>query len=304
VTGQRDVDRTSIHSLILTTASALVPRFCREEWLTEWKSELWYVQHGFDSASGHSRREREALVFCLGSFRDAVWVRLDRGKKVRTHDCLRSPAHCLLVLATIATIAVFFFVRASGPLSTILVTAQDRSVMVGCLWAIGIAMFALPQSASRLFGDYSSSSNSSARAKRYRRWSFFAIKLAFTLSIVCCGSLDLASTVGGAEHLPQSWAVALQVILLGPGAVVAYLVAVRWTLSDQRRRCPVCLRLLTASGKNYQTSQMLLGASGQEYFCINGHGFLQVSEGLATNFAGRWLDLESIAHKPHLAQKP
>jgi hypothetical protein len=48
---------------ILRSASWLAPAERREEWLEEWRSELWYVPR------------RGATRFCLGAFRDAAWVR-------------------------------------------------------------------------------------------------------------------------------------------------------------------------------------------------------------------------------------
>ena len=51
-----------LHRAILRTASWLVPRAQRTDWLAEWTSELCYVDHG-------------SLAFCLGAFYDAAWFR-------------------------------------------------------------------------------------------------------------------------------------------------------------------------------------------------------------------------------------
>ena len=48
------------HVGIFITASRLVPKEQRAEWLAEWRGELWHVK-------------TDAAIFCLGSFRDAAW---------------------------------------------------------------------------------------------------------------------------------------------------------------------------------------------------------------------------------------
>ncbi len=52
-----------LQHIILHVASLLAPSDQRAEWLEEWRSELWYVPR------------RGATRFCLGAFRDALWLR-------------------------------------------------------------------------------------------------------------------------------------------------------------------------------------------------------------------------------------
>jgi hypothetical protein len=54
-----------IHLTILRLAARLTPREQREEWFAEWRSELWYV----------CQAGKPATAFCLGSFKDALWLR-------------------------------------------------------------------------------------------------------------------------------------------------------------------------------------------------------------------------------------
>ncbi len=74
-------------------------------------------------------------------------------------------------------------------------------------------------------------------------------------------------------------------------------IAFRWTLIDQRRRCPVCLRLLTNPTRIGRQSQNLLGWYGTELMCSRGHGLPQAPE-IATNWSGaqRWHHLERVAY--------
>jgi hypothetical protein len=75
-----------LHLALLRGAALLVRAPEREEWLAEWRAELWYV--------GPPRR----TAFCLGAFPDAFWLRRNGPAPVY----LQSPWHCLAVLATLA----------------------------------------------------------------------------------------------------------------------------------------------------------------------------------------------------------
>src|SRR6185436_1932731 len=83
---------------ILCTASLLAPRHRRAEWLEEWKSELWYVG-------------RNEIGFCLGAFRDALWVRRNSVEPDAPNCVLTSPLRCVLLLSALAAISVFFAIR-------------------------------------------------------------------------------------------------------------------------------------------------------------------------------------------------
>lgn len=91
--------RQRLHLALLRAASWLAPAREREEWLAEWRAELWYV--------GPRLRTR----FCLGSFRDAFWLRCHAPPAAR----LQSPWECLAVLAVLAGLSVFFALRLSLP---------------------------------------------------------------------------------------------------------------------------------------------------------------------------------------------
>ena len=54
----RAINSAPLQRTILYAAAWLVPSEQRQEWLAEWKSELWHVR----------RRNKESLAFCLGHF--------------------------------------------------------------------------------------------------------------------------------------------------------------------------------------------------------------------------------------------
>jgi hypothetical protein len=113
-----------------------------------------------------------------------------------------------------------------------------------------------------------------------RRGLFLAAKALLVLPIVLFGSLDLASL--GSSLSP------LHVHL----ALFGSLFAVRWINADQRKRCPVCLRLLANPVRIGEPSRILLEWHGTELMCLRGHGLLYVPEWPAI-WSGRqrWINL-------------
>lgn len=146
MTIRRKGDCVSMHSVILWSAAALVPRWRRAEWLAEWRSELWYVLRRCDLAPHHLWEDREALLFCLGAFKDAIWLRRNsRRPNPRQHLWLQSPLHCLLFLAAVAAVAACCFFRPSGPYDTIMRAAQVQpTIIFAHFLMVAIALLVLP----------------------------------------------------------------------------------------------------------------------------------------------------------------
>jgi hypothetical protein len=109
---------------------------------------------------------------------------------------------------------------------------------------------------------------------------FLAAKTLLVLPIVVFGSLDLASL--GSSVSPFALHIAF----------FSGLFAARWILADQRRRCPVCLRLLANPVRMGEPSRILLEWHGTELMCLRGHGMLYVPEWPAIwSSRQRWLAL-------------
>jgi hypothetical protein len=70
--------------------------------------------------------------------------------------------------------------------------------------------------------------------------------------------------------------------------------AFRWVLRDQRKRCPVCLRLLTNPVRVGQRAGWFLEWNCTELMCLRGHGMLYIPENPTSWFgAPLWLYLDS-----------
>ncbi len=79
-----------LYSLMLRSASLLVPSARRREWFREWSTELWYV----------SRARGSALRFCLGAFYDAWWFRQENS--AASPLSIETGAQCLTMLASVS----------------------------------------------------------------------------------------------------------------------------------------------------------------------------------------------------------
>src|SRR5262245_33272680 len=89
---------------VIRAASLLAPRDQRAEWVQEWRSELWYIPR------------RRATLFCLGAFRDALWLRHNNlNPATRTRSHLGSPLSCVALLAVLATASILIVLRLPFP---------------------------------------------------------------------------------------------------------------------------------------------------------------------------------------------
>ena len=256
-------------SFLVRTAAILTPCELRREWLDEWTAELRFV---IDEHGG-----REALFFAIGSFRDALWLRRTRGFRVE------SPWACLLLLAVLALSAVSlaFAIPPSGKLKAMLDEDPGWSGLMGAHVIVMAAALIILSAISRFSRVHLPRIRSSpARINRLRRWTFLLSKFALAIPAAFFGSYDVASLLG----VP---------VLQAHGAIIAYVILFRWTLNDQRSRCPVCLRVLKPSASIGEFSHNFLEWYGSELFCAEGHGMLHVPKIATTYDAQRWSDLDS-----------
>ena len=88
-------------TLILRTASFIVPGQQRGEWLREWRGEVWHWANFLaESERLNARTEHELLRHCWGSFRDALWCRFNRATLLGFIDSYPTkPSFCLLAIA-------------------------------------------------------------------------------------------------------------------------------------------------------------------------------------------------------------
>lgn len=237
----------SFHLGMLRSAAWLVPGNQRAEWLAEWSAELRHVRRSC---------RRQATPFCLGAFRDAFWMRRNPPPDAQPVPWLESPARCLGTLGLLAAASVLLAYRHQPSGMPLPVRGPVFAMLYMALMALPI----LPAITSLRLGEYPAHRNG-------WRWVFLAGKTVLALAIVFFGVVGLADLIGlkitaGPIHL----------ILIGN------VVALRWALIDQRRRCPECLRLLAHPARIGMPSQTFLEWYGTEFACVKGHGLLHVPE--------------------------
>ncbi len=122
---------------------------------------------------------------------------------------------------------------------------------------------------------------------RRRGWIFLGAKIALLLPMLYCGPLLIAHAAVASSRDSRH---DLQTLV----TVCACLLAVFWIVDDQRRRCPLCLRVLANPARVGERSRSLLSFSGIEYVCSEGHGLLHVPDYPTSWFPSqRWLALDS-----------
>jgi hypothetical protein len=244
---------------ILRAASLLAPSAHRDAWMEEWRTELWYVPPD------------AAARFCLGAFSDAFWLRRNQTGAARPNrNYLESPVRCLALLAAGAIASIFFALR----LAQMLPFPQDQrgADKVGAFVSM-LFLYLLPAAISLVVGG----SRPTPSARRLRGGIFLALKIIFVLPILQCTTLF--------------------VIICAPfaslGIILLNIALFRWIFLDQRRRCPVCLRLLTQPVRIGNPSQTFLEWYGAESVCSRGHGLLHDPDLVATYAAkAQWLKLD------------
>jgi hypothetical protein len=239
---------------ILRAASQLTPPEQRAEWLNGWRSELWYIpRHG-------------AARFCLGAFRDALWVTRNTERPARRPAFwFESPLSCLAFLTLAAAV--------SGAIAVRLPTPDIAGMLL---------IFAPTLIPARLtIGWNAPSCHPAPWPNRLRRGIFLLLKFALVLPVMLCG-FALMIWIGPAVALPAQIA-----------NYALWFLTLRWVLLDQRNRCPVCLCLLAEPVRIGAPSQTFLEWYGSESACACGHGLLQTSEMSASySAAPEWHGLD------------
>lgn len=237
---------STLHVAILRNAALLVPASARAEWLAEWRAELWYVDHN-------------ATAFCLGSFRDALCLRIRSFRADRALS-LDSPSRCVLLLASLAALTVWPVI-ASGSLSFSLWSLAGAEEYTQGL----LAMYALSSPFLLILnpltlGSYPTNEYAPSLSVRLRRWLFASLKISLLVPIVCFATIAFATLLPPASFL------------LYVGLIFGF----RWALADQKRRCPVCLHFLSNPVETGRRGHMVFQQHRVELSCARGHGSLYV----------------------------
>jgi hypothetical protein len=154
------------------------------------------------------------------------------------------------------------------------------------LFTLAAALITLPATTALPLGEYPRHSGHLPWAGKARRWIFLSSKFLLVVPLVFLTSIDVAY---GVPALGCTAAQYSQLAISFFGLLFAF----RWILQDQRKRCPLCLRVLSNPARVGQASRNFLAWNGTELICAGGHGLLHIPE-LPTSWFGtqRWLYLD------------
>jgi hypothetical protein len=295
------MDRAVELSLIglLRCASWLVPAQQRNDWLAEWKAELYVLRKRPDMKSDVSSALVRPLPFCLGSFSDAFWLSWAKLRSERSSAWLTSPLSCLLLLSGLAAMCWLTCHLNHGALSSPLYDAPDHQSLGSFVLQVLMALVVLPVTTSLSLGDYPVDRSVGLQEKAWRPKAFLLAKILIVLVIAYAGALGL-TRLAEWMAMRENWSSLYRWIWDSPvplqsfATILLALFGLRWVLGDQRERCPVCLRLLSNRTSVGHPSHIFLAWSGTESICRRGHGLLHVPDVSTSWFhTQRWRYLDS-----------
>ena len=251
---------------VLPLAQRLVPAVKREDWLREWKAELWYLA---DRQAGDRQSSfRNLLSLSYGILADAACLRADA-----IREKARASAYtCLWILAAYSLFCASAEWFTAGSLRTAgsAITSHFLSLFV---WVAMPAVFAsIATYPMRTLRSHAQHARGTSRLSVRAKWNLFlAAKIALTLALAFLVSLVAVGPASALLGRPSDWIeVALYAITVSGG--------MRWALLNQEQRCQKCLRMLSQPTRVGPPSRNFLDWSGMEQSCADGHGLLHVPE--------------------------
>jgi hypothetical protein len=163
---------------------------------------------------------------------------------------------------------------------------QDHLPLSIFIFTLVVAIMALPATTPLPLGEYPRHGGRPSWTARARRWFFLWSKVLLLVPLVHFTAIDAA-------YGPTHSAVTAQYVQLS-FSFIGFLFSFRWILEDQRRRCPVCLKLLSNPARVGEASRNFLAWNGTELICAGGHGLLHIPEHPTSWFeTQRWLYLDA-----------
>lgn len=149
-----------------------------------------------------------------------------------------------------------------------------------------LAFLLMPFAIRTSTGEYSHRAPKPALRRRSEFWAFLIAKITVLVGFAYFVSVDF----GCLFVKPSSPASAYIETASSFGFC---LLGLSWAFSDQRRRCPVCLRRMAHPVAVGQPSRTFLAWNGTELVCESGHTLLHIPEISTSWFSGqRWVCLD------------
>jgi hypothetical protein len=152
--------------------------------------------------------------------------------------------------------------------------------LAGVALALALAAVQLSRSCRKRYGSL---------GELWRYWAFFLAKSGLLVAGLAALLAEASARNALAIH-PYQFLVGMLADWL---VIVGALLIFRWSILDQSRRCPVCLRRLGMPVSRGSWSSPLLEPASTELLCDQGHGALSVSDAVTTlGEIRRWVALD------------
>ncbi len=247
---------------ILRAVAQFVPSRLRQEWLAEWRGELSAL------VSYRSVTLRAVLQFVAGCLPDAFELRRLGAEPTsrRLGTLFDSPRQCLAILGCGGLV--------SGGAWLVLGVSPP-----GCSTGVSLTHLAMASVSIVASLIVAATGNFDRRGNRAISLGFFLSKtiLAVGMAGLVMASLSAMLTSGTLQlH----------------GYLLAYYFACRWSIVDDRLRCPVCGWRTQYPVRMGTWPALLLDWVGTESMCPHGHGLMYASTGLSSFPPNWWSPLD------------
>jgi hypothetical protein len=269
----------------ICVAARLVPGARRAVWRAQWSARL----HDWRLLADRGEAVGRAASFLRLAFHDAA---AERFGVIHLQPLLRSP---IFVPLAIAAVFLLLTVVSSGFAVTrhVFDVARDMRLhptvrgydvrgdrifiyLAPAVLAIAVSLGLLALRCLRL------------RERGWRYWSFLVLKAVATFVLITLIWVELGTLLRSPIHR-EGWRTITGLVSIF-ALIYGMARAMLWTISDQRRRCPVCLRRLIAPVPIGSWASSF-EPPATELLCERGHGAFAVADA-ETNGQDRWTRLD------------
>ena len=277
---------------LLRAAGRLAPPAVRHEFSKLWNSRLVNLCILVDRGEVAGRDRAELMLLCHDALSNAFWLRFNRAGLRRW----TLGPQFVMTMAAVGALLLALLSHGFQATRSLVYAAIEWDIVPGKLpyvdprhnmvvahgvpivmaLGIGASLVAIGRLSLGRYG--------------WRYWLYLSVKIVAVIVLIPLlwieGSRWLWNFI--TPELLRAW-------VAGLGATLAFLVgfglAAVWVFDDQRRRCPVCLRLLARPVTMGSWSSMFEPVT-TEFLCDEGHGALSLAES-EIGQGDRWVSLDA-----------
>ena len=277
---------------LLRIAGRLAPAAVRHEFSKLWNSRLVNLCILVDRGEVAGRDRAELKLLCHDALTSAFWLRFNRAGLRRW----TLGPQFVMTMAAVGALLLALLSHGFQATRSLVYAAIEWDIVPGKLPYVDprhnmVVAHAVPIAMALAIGaTLVAIGRLSLGRYGWRYWLYLAVKLVAVIVLIPLwwieGSRWLWLLI--TPELLRAW-------VAGLGATLAFLggfgLAAIWVFDDQRRRCPVCLRLLARPVTMGSWSSMFEPVT-TEFLCDEGHGSLSLAES-EIGQGDRWVSLDA-----------